>query len=78
MQYSAPVPAPQVFLGFVNTVYTSKPVYGPPGANFDCYGNVYIELGDGSREWIGPYRNAVGEIVPNPNLRAEDDCCCGY
>jgi len=75
MLYSAPQQPQQVFLGFVTTAYTSKPVYGPPGANFDSMGNVYIEWSDGSKQWVGPYRNAAGQITQNPNQRMEEDCC---
>ncbi len=75
MLYSAPPQPQQVFLGFVNTDYTSRPVYGPPGASFDRQGNLYLQHGDGSKEWIGPYRDWTGAIVKDPNQRAEEDCC---
>lgn len=74
MLYSSPPQPQQVFLGFVTTGYTSKPVYGPPGATFDWLGNVYIERSDGTKEWVGPYRDYYGN-TKNPNQRAEEDCC---
>lgn len=74
MLYSSPPQPQQVFLGFVTTGYTSKPVYGPPGATFDWLGNVYIEHSDGTKEWVGAYRDYNGN-TKNPNQRAEEDCC---
>jgi len=74
MLYSAPSQPQQVFLGFVTTGHTSKPAYGPPGANFDWLGNVYIERSDGIKEWIGPYRGYYGG-TKNPNQMLEEDCC---
>jgi len=75
MLYSAPSQPQQVFLGFITHGYTSKPVYGPPGAKLNWLGNVYIEHSDGSKEWIDPYYDYAGNIVKNPNQRAEEDCC---
>ena len=76
---STPSPhPPQVFLGFVNTLYTSRPIYVPPGAHFDELGNLCFEHADGSREWIGPYYDGAGRIVPNPNQRAEEGCCSAF
>ena len=50
-------------------------LYGLPGASFDRQGNLYLQHGDGSKEWIGPYRDWTGAIVKDPNQRAEEDCC---
>lgn len=76
----APHPTPaappqQVFLGFLNKNHTSVPVYGPLGAKFDWIGNVWVELPDGTKDWIGPYHNAFGYPIKNPRQRAEEDCC---
>lgn len=80
MLYAVPPQPQHVFLGSVSDWSRSKPVYGPPGADFDRLGNVYIPHSDGSKEWIGPYRDTWGNITKNPNQRVEEDCCyqiCG-
>ncbi len=78
MQYAppaAPGPPPQVFLGFLHKGNTTVPMYGPPGAKFNWIGNVWVELPDGTKDWIGPWYNAFGYEMKNPRQRAEEDCC---
>lgn len=76
MHYAPPPPPPaQVFLGFHHRHNASVPMYGPPGAKFDWIGNVFVELPDGTKDWIGPYRNGFGYEMKNPRQRAEEDCC---
>ena len=36
---------------------------------------MFIELPDGTKDWIGPYHNAFGHKIKNPRQRAEEDCC---
>ncbi|CAF9914554.1 hypothetical protein IMSHALPRED_001941 [Imshaugia aleurites] len=74
MHYAPPLAPPQVFLGFLNKGYASVPMYGPPGAKFDWIGNMWVELPDGTKDWIGPWRNGWGYEMKNPRQRAEEDC----
>ena len=41
---------------------SSRPVYGPPGAQFDGLGNLYYDRGNHRKEWIAPYRDHKGEV----------------
>lgn len=76
MFYHTPLTQPQeIFLGFIHEYSTSRPVYGPPGANFDSRGNLYFQHEDGYKEWIGPWRSREGNITKNLNQRNEEDPC---
>jgi len=64
---------PWILLGFYTAGSQQKAVYGPPGAQFDWIGNVYIEHEGGSKEYVTPYRGWDGKVRQPP--QPEDECC---
>lgn len=71
-----PLPPPWVLLGFrEGSQWSSQQVavYGPPGAQFDLFGNIYFVLADGQKQYILPYRGADGTIRTPPD---EERFCC--
>lgn len=54
----------------------TKPVYGPPGYDFDQRGNVFIEDDDGGKHYWGPYRDDQNRLAIAPEPRRRGECCC--
>lgn len=53
-----------ILLGFLTSISGNQTaVYGPPGSKFDMQGNVYFDLGNGRKEYIGVYRDNLGRIA---------------
>jgi hypothetical protein len=65
-----------VLLGFVaHGKDAQKAIYGPPGASHDSLGNVYFDLDNGRKQWIGSYRDGSGKLKQPPKYWL-DACCC--
>ncbi|MCJ1254024.1 hypothetical protein MMC24_001838 [Lignoscripta atroalba] len=73
MLYGPPPQPQQVLLGFQDLGSAQRAIYGPRGATIDWLGNVYFDHGDGVKEYIGPYRDAFGNIRDPPGTE-KDDC----
>jgi hypothetical protein len=69
-----PQPAPWILLGFQSSISGAQhAVYGPPGAQFDHAGNIFIAHEGGSKEYITPFRAYNGKFRDPPT--PEEDCC---